>query len=134
VAAKKSSEKARPSEEARELALQLAHAAVELKGEEVRVLQVADLLFITDYFVIVTTQTPRQTRGMAEALNVVAKERGLAKGRLEGDHRSAWMLIDFGNVVVHVLTEEAREFYDLDTLWADAEELGDAPSADSQSA
>ncbi len=124
--AKTSSSAVRPSESARELALQLAHAAEELKGEEVRVLEVADLLFIVDYFVIVTTQTPRQTRGMAEALNAVAKERKLSKGRLEGDHRSSWMLLDFGNVVVHVLTQEAREFYDLDELWADAKVILDA--------
>ena len=117
--AKTSSSAVRPSESARELALQLAHAAEELKGEEVRVIEVADLLFITDYFVIVTTQTPRQTRGMAETLNAVAKERELSKGRVEGDHRSSWLLIDFGEVVVHVLTEEAREFYDLDELWVD---------------
>ncbi len=69
---------------------------------------------------IITTQTPRMTRGMAEALNAVAKEQQRPKGRIEGDYRSSWMLVDFGDVVVHVLTPEAREFYALDELWVDA--------------
>lgn len=85
-----------------------------------RILQVTELLYITDFFVIVTTQTPRQTRGMAEALSQLAKERGEGKGRIEGDYRSSWLLIDFGAVVVHLLTREAREFYDLDALWIEA--------------
>ncbi len=111
------------------LATVLAHAAEELKGEQVRVLDVADLLFITDYFVIVTTQTPRQTRGMAESLNVSAKAAGAPrKGTIEGDHRSPWLLLDFDNVVVHILTADAREFYDLDNLWCDANEV-DIPVA-----
>ncbi|RMH05221.1 MAG: ribosome silencing factor [Planctomycetota bacterium] len=119
----------RSAEEARRLALALAAAAREMKAEEVRVLEVADLLFITDYFVIATTGTPRQTRGLAESLNQTARELGFAKGRLEGDHRSHWLLLDFGVVVVHLLTPEAREFYALDDLWAEAREVETDESA-----
>jgi len=94
-----------------------------LKGEEIRILDVSELLFITDYFVLVTALSSRQTRSIAEALNRAAKRSGHPKGRVEGDLRSSWLLLDFGNVVVHVLTDEAREFYDLDNLWADAPEI-----------
>ncbi|PCH80796.1 MAG: ribosome silencing factor [Planctomycetota bacterium] len=111
-------------ETARVLAMALAHAAAEFKGEQVRILDVADLIYITDYFVIVTTQTPRQTRGMADALNEAAKASGApSKGVIEGSHRSPWLLLDYGNVVVHVLTADAREFFDLDNLWIDADEV-----------
>ncbi|KAA3609123.1 MAG: ribosome silencing factor [Planctomycetota bacterium] len=101
----------------------LAHEAVEFRGDQVRVLQVSDLLFITDYFVLVTTHSARQTRGLAESLNAAAKAKGLSKGRIEGQSSSPWLLIDFESVVVHILTEEAREFYALDTLWLEAEEV-----------
>ncbi len=109
--------------DARSLALTLARAAEEFKGNQIRVLDVGSLIFITDFFVLVTTQSSRQTRGLAEELNQEAKALCGHKGILEGDSSSSWLLMDFGNVVVHLLTEEAREFYDLDRLWADAPEV-----------
>ncbi len=93
-----------------------------MKGERVRVLDVSELLYITDFFVIVTSQSARQTRAIAAALRTKAKE-ALGRAGLEEGGRSSWVLCDFDVVVVHVLTEEAREFYALDELWADAEEI-----------
>ena len=109
--------------EARALAEMLAHAALESKGEDVRILDVSELIFITDYFVIITSQSERQTRAMAESLKAVAKEATGSKGMSEGKSKSTWLLCDFESVVVHILTEEAREFYALDDLWADAEQI-----------
>lgn len=86
-------------------------------------LAVGPLVYITDFFVLVTTKSARQTRAMADALNAAAKEHGFHKGRVEGQYQSPWLLADFGMVVVHVLTDEARGFYALDQLWADAEEI-----------
>lgn len=108
---------------ARALAETLAHEALELKGENVRILDVSDLLYITDFFLIVTTQSARQTRALAEALRTAAKQATGNKGTSEGTATSAWLLCDFDTVVVHILTEEAREFYGLDDLWADAEQV-----------
>ncbi len=110
-------------ENARALALQLAHEAFRLKGDNIRALDVSDFLYITDYFIIVTAQSMRQTKALAEALQTTAKEITGNKGVVEGKASSSWLLADFGSVVVHVLTEESREFYDLDVLWDDAEEL-----------
>jgi len=107
----------------RALALLLAREAVDLKAEEVRILEVRDLLFITDYFVLATTGSARQTRALAEALNQALRQAGRPKGTLEGSHRSPWLLMDCGSVVVHILTAEAREFYGLDEHWADAPEI-----------
>ena len=109
--------------ESRALAETLAHAALDLKGDNVRILAVAELIFVTDYFVIVTSQSERQTRAMAESLKAVAKKVTGSKGMSEGTSKSSWLLCDFQTVVVHVLTEEAREFYALDDLWADAEQI-----------
>jgi ribosome-associated protein len=116
---------------ARALALQLAHEAFRLKGEDIRALDVSDFLFITDYFVIVTAQSMRQTKALADALQETAKEMTGSKGVVEGKASSSWLLADFGSVVVHVLTEESREFYDLDVLWDDADEI-ELPSSTSE--
>ena len=82
---------------------------------------------------LITTGSAPQTRGIADALNQAAKESGELKGRIEGSFRSPWLLMDFGSVVVHVLTAEARDFYGLDRLWADAPELA-LPADDGDSA
>jgi ribosome-associated protein len=104
----------------RELAEKLALEAIALKAENVSALEVSELLYVTDFFVIATTRSSRQTRGLAEALNDVAKTSTGHKGRIEGGQHSSWLLMDLGSVVVHILTEEAREFYNLDGLWGDA--------------
>ena len=114
---------------ARALAERLAREADSLKGENIRILDVAEFLYLTDYFVLVTTQSMRQTRSMAEALKMAAKELTGSKGTAEGTAHSSWMLCDFDDVIVHILTEEARDFYDMDDLWADAEEIGFDPAA-----
>ena len=110
-------------EQVRALAEKLAREAVALKGENVRILDVGELLYITDYFLIVTSQSARQTRALADALKLAAKKLTGSKGLSEGSPKSSWLLCDFDSVVVHILTEEAREFYALDDLWADAEEV-----------
>ncbi len=117
------------NKEARALAERLAHEADLLKGENIRILDVGEFLFLTDYFVLVTTQSMRQTKSMAEALKMAAKEMTGSKGVAEGTAHSSWMLCDFDEVIVHILTEEAREFYGMDDLWADAEEIGFDPAA-----
>ena len=109
--------------ESRALAETLAHAALDLKGENVRILDVSELIFITDLFVIITSQSARQTSAIAESLKAVAKGVTGSKGMSEGTSKSTWLLCDFHTVVVHILTEEAREFYALDDLWADAEQI-----------
>ncbi len=116
-------------EQARALAEKLAHEAYLAKADNIRILDVAEFLFITDYFLIVTTQSVRQTKALAENLKAIAKECTGSKGHDEGTASSSWMLCDFDAVVVHILTEEAREFYDLDGLWADAEEIEFDPAA-----
>ncbi|MAW60313.1 MAG: ribosome silencing factor [Planctomycetes bacterium] len=116
-----------------ELAFGLALAADEQKAEDVCVLGVQELLYVTDYFVLATTQSARQTKALADALNETAKKALGHKGRVEGNQRSAWLLIDLGNVVVHILTEEAREFYALDELWADADRYEITPEGEDES-
>ncbi|MFQ5749652.1 MAG: ribosome silencing factor [Planctomycetota bacterium] len=113
----------RPDPGALRLARTLARAALEKKAGEVRILHLGALSSITDFFVLATTGSPRQTRGLASALNLATRSLGRPNGAMDGDPRSSWVVLDFGEVMVHIQTEEARKFYALDQLWADAPEI-----------
>lgn len=104
----------------REIARAAAQAAADKKASDIRILDIGDLLGITDYFVLCSARNERQLRTIAEEVTVRLKQRGAAPRRREGGPETGWMLIDFGAVVVHAFTEEQRSFYDLERLWSDA--------------
>jgi len=80
-----------------------------------------ELVAYTDYMVIASGQTPRQTKAISDAIRQVVKEQtGQFSRRTEGDREGEWILMDYIDVVVHVFTREAREFYRLDRLWREA--------------
>ena len=81
------------------------------------VLQVQDLIVITDYFVIASGATERQVRTITEEVERVLRERGVKPIRREGVEQGRWVLIDFGDVVLHAFTTEEREYYELERLW-----------------
>lgn len=77
---------------------------------------------IADKFVIVTGRSKVQTRAIADSIAEKIKDAGMRVGRIEGHADGNWILLDLGNVVVHVFTPEQRAFYNLERLWADASE------------
>jgi ribosome-associated protein len=104
-----------------EQALAAAHSASELKGEDIRVLDMRELITYTDFLVISTGKSTRQTRRIAEETGLKLKrEHGLLPSHVEGDASGEWILMDYLDFVVHIFTPEAREFYRLDVLWKDA--------------
>lgn len=107
--------------EAREIALLAAEAASEKKAADVVVLDVAETLVITAYFVVATGSTDRQVRSIADEVEDQLREQAGIKpiGR-EGEREGTWVLLDFGDVVVHVFQPGERDFYRLEKLWADA--------------
>lgn len=105
------------------MAVAAARAAAEKKASDVVVLEVRDLIVITDYFVIASGATPRQVRTITEEVERVLSERGLRAVRREGQADGRWVLIDFGELVVHVFVEEDRRYYELERLWKDAPRL-----------
>lgn len=110
--------------EPREIALLAAEAAAEKKAADIVVLDVAQTLVITSYFVIATGASDRQVRSIAEQVEDTLRERAGMKpiGR-EGEREGKWVLLDFADVVVHVFQPEERDFYRLDKLWSDAPRL-----------
>jgi ribosome-associated protein len=95
-------------------------AAADKKALELVVLDMGDLLGITDYFLICSGSSDRQVRTIAEAIEEKLKEEGLRPLRSEGGPDSGWVLIDYGDFIVHVFSSDMRAYYDLERLWKDA--------------
>jgi len=95
-------------------------AAADKKARDLLVIDVGDLLSITDYFVICSGASDRQVRTIADEIEAKLKEAGVRPLRTEGGLDSGWLLLDYGVFVVHVFTEEMRKYYELERLWKDA--------------
>lgn len=107
-----------------QLALTIAQAADERKGGEIVILQVAEVSSLADYFVIVTGFSRAQVRAVAQSVEESVKQRWDRHPlRKEGQAESNWILLDYGEVIVHILMPQEREFYDLEAFWAHAEEV-----------
>jgi ribosome-associated protein len=93
------------------------------KAMDVVVLDMRDSSSITDYFLICSGGSERQTRAIADAIDEGMSPLGLASPGLEGYRDGHWILMDYGDVIVHVFSVETREYYDLERLWANAPRL-----------
>ena len=109
--------------EAYELAILLARALDSKKGGDLKVLKTEGLTTLADYFVICTATSNTQVKAMSDACEEAAEKNGERVHHIEGHGEGTWLLMDFSAVVVHVFTDEARKFYDLERLWGDAEEI-----------
>jgi ribosome-associated protein len=110
-----------PTTDALERSRVAAAAAADKKGEDIVVLDVGDILGIADAFVITSASNTRQVRTIVEEVEKQLREKGEAKPRaVEGLDDASWVLLDYGDVVVHVFLTETRTFYGLERLWADA--------------
>jgi ribosome-associated protein len=105
---------------ARPTALAIAQAALDKKAEDVTVLDVRGLTSYADYFVVMTADSDRQASAIADHLEDTMKKAGFSKVGVEGYETGRWILVDYGDVVAHVMNRESRGFYDLEGLWADA--------------
>ncbi|MCI8303378.1 MAG: ribosome silencing factor [Lawsonibacter sp.] len=109
--------------ESYDLAILLAKALDSKKGGDVKVLRTEGVTTLADYFVICTATSNTQVKAMSDACEEAAERNGERAHHIEGHRGGAWLLMDFSAVVVHVFTDEARKFYDLERLWSDAEEV-----------
>lgn len=94
----------------------IADAADELKAENIETLDVRSKTSVTDYFVVCTGNSDRHVSAIAEKVSEKLSEKKEKPLRVEGD-RTGWVLQDYGDVILHVMREEQRQFYDLETLW-----------------
>jgi ribosome-associated protein len=109
------------ADQVRQWARTAARAAWAKGGEETVVIEVGAVLAITDAFVITSGHNTRQVKTIAEEVEARLKaDGGIAPLRVEGLGDSRWVLLDYGDLVVHVFLDETRSYYDLERLWADA--------------
>ena len=104
----------------KEMALLLAQAMDSKKGKDIRVLETDGVTTLADYFVLCSGSSAPQLKALADAGEKAMKDHGFLPHHVEGHRGGTWILQDYGDVVVHVFDKEARAFYDLDRLWADA--------------
>jgi ribosome-associated protein len=110
--------------ESKELAILSARAMDQRKGSKITILKVEDLSTLTDYFVVGTGSSRVQTQAMADNIeDEIKKAAGLRPSRIEGLQEGRWILMDYGQVIIHIFLEDERNFYNLERLWADAPAL-----------
>lgn len=98
---------------------QIAKAILEKKATEVIAIFVGNHLGITDYFLIATVANPPQAEAVIDAVEETAEKIGLPVIGISGTKESSWILIDCGDLVVHLFTKEGRDYYRLESLWKD---------------
>ena len=106
-----------------ERVLAALHAAGEKKAIEPVVLDLREIASFTDYFVIVSGANERQVQAISDEVYETLKKSGHAAARVEGYKTAEWILLDYGDFVVHVFEQKARKFYDLERLWRESKRV-----------
>ena len=104
-------------------------ALEDLKGVNIVTLDVATLTPMTDYMVLVSGTSNRHVKALVDTVNELSKALGIQPLGIEGRESYDWVLVDLADVIVHVMNEEARTFYELERLWSDLDELADTGQA-----
>ena len=105
------------------LAQEIVKAIDDKKGQNIILLDIHEKTGIADYFVICTANATSHVKSLTDIVEAKLEEAGETLLKREGDRNSGWIVLDYGCVIVHVFMEEARDFYDLERLWADAERV-----------
>ncbi len=99
-----------------------ANALNEKKALDLAALKVDDLTVLTEYFLLATATSSTHVRALADEVEFKLSEQGVSVHHIEGK-ATGWVLLDYGSVIVHVMSREAREFYNLDKMWSDGEPI-----------
>ena len=91
------------------------------KGIDIKLIGVNDVSVLTDYFVIATGASSTQVKALADEVEFKMDQAGYSVSHIEGHRNNSWILLDYVDIIVHVFSEEAREYYDLERLWSDGE-------------
>lgn len=93
------------------------------KGLDIKVIKIEDISVLADYMVIATGTSSTQVKAMADNVEYELDNAGVSVSHIEGYRSNTWILMDYIDVIVHVFIDETREFYDLERLWKDGEEI-----------
>ena len=106
-----------------EMAHTLVEVASDLQAEDIVMLDISQVTTFADYFVILSAGTSRQIRALRDDMVKRLKELGVAVGHSEGKLDSGWLLLDFGDVIVHIFGPAERQYYQLEQLWSKAPQV-----------
>jgi ribosome-associated protein len=111
-------------DETLELTSTIVNAALDRKGDNIVVIKLSEVSYLADYFVIITGYSSVQVRAISQAIaQKVEVEKQVYPQGMEGQSESSWVLMDYGDVIVHILKPEEREFYNLEAFWGHAERI-----------
>ena len=108
---------------AKEVAYEVTKALDEKKGMDIKLLKINEISSLADYFLICTGTSNTHVKTLCDYAEHTLQELGEPMLGREGHRGNSWELLDFGSIVVHVFTDEARKFYDLERVWADAKQI-----------
>ena len=95
------------------------------KGLDIKIIKIDDISSIADYFVIATGTSNTHVKALADEAEYQLDQAGLSVSGIEGQRNDTWILLDYMDVVIHVFSEDAREYYNLERLWEDGEIVED---------
>ena len=110
--------------QAKEMARLAVEALEDKKAVDVRILDIGQISTLADYFIIASGNNRNQVQAMADNVDEVLAKAGYQTKQTEGYRNANWILLDYGDVVIHLFDEENRLFYDLERIWRDGEEIG----------
>ena len=100
-------------------ALRISELMLDKKALDIKIIDVRNITTLTDFFVLCTSESEPQSRAITDHVNVTMKKEGNASWHTEGYQYLDWVLVDFVNIVVHIFSKKAREYYEFERLWAD---------------
>lgn len=106
-----------------ELAKKAAKVLDDKKALGLKVIGIKDISVIADYFVLATGTSSTHVKSLADEVEFQLKQLGRSPEHVDGYRSNSWVLLDYGSVMIHVFTSDAREFYNLDRLWQDGENV-----------
>ncbi len=109
--------------EAKEMVKIAYHALSEKKGEEIKIIEIGELTVIADYFLIANGTNPSQIQAMVDNVEEMLGKEDIHPKRIEGGRNSSWILMDYGDIIVHIFDREDRLFYDLERIWRDGRDV-----------
>lgn len=101
----------------------MAQALYDKKAKDIEILDISEITSIGDYFIICTCTSSTQVKACADEVEEKMIEAGIRPNHLEGYSGGNWILMDYGDIIVHIMNEETHEFYSLERLWGDAKEI-----------
>ena len=106
-----------------EQAIFIAQAAQDKKAEDVMILEIGELTSIADYFILISGDSERQVRGLAAIIDKAMSTQYDIHPVMEGKETATWILLDYGDIIVHIFRSDIRQLYALEKMWADAPQI-----------